>query len=466
MSCVLIKNGTVVTATDTFVADIYIDDERVQAIGRHLSQNAHKVIDAKDCYVFPGGIDPHTHLDLPFMGTSSSDDFETGTLAALHGGTTTIIDFAVQKQGGTLRDALNTWHEKARGKAVCDYAFHVAVTDFNDNSRSEIRPFVQEEGVTSFKTFMAYKGALMIDDRQMIDLMGEVKKWGGIVTVHAENGDLADCLIRQFRENGCMAPKYHALSRPEIVEAEASGRAIDLAYAGGHPLYIVHMTCEGALNRVRAAAGRNQRVLVETCVQYLLLDESLYEKEGFEGAKWVMSPPLRKQKDREALWNAIRQGVVLVVATDHCPFCMGQKRMGENDFSKIPNGAPGIEHRMELLFSEGVTKNRISLNKFVEITSTNSAKIFGLHPKKGSLAVGSDADLLILDPKVSHTLSAKTHHMNCDYSAYEGWKVTGRVKTVLLRGSLAIENGRALIGKGFGKYLIRNKRVSWQDWCA
>lgn len=457
MSGVLIKNGTIVTSADTFVADIYIDDERVQAIGRNLSQNAHKVIDAKDCYVFPGGIDPHTHLDLPFMGTSSSDDFETGTLAALHGGTTTIIDFAFQKQGGTLGDALNTWHEKARGKAACDYAFHVAVTDFNHSSRLEIRPLIEEQGVTSFKTFMAYKGALMIDDRQMIDLMGEVKKWGGIVTVHAENGDLADCLIQQFRENGCKAPKYHALSRPEIVEAEASGRAIDLAHAGGHPLYIVHMTSEGALNRVRAAAGRNQRVLVETCVQYLLLDESLYEREGFEGAKWVMSPPLRKQKDREALWNAIEQGLVLVVATDHCPFCMDQKRMGENDFSKIPNGAPGIENRMELMFSEGVAKNRISLNKFVEITSTNPAKIFGLHPKKGSLAVGSDADLLILDPRVNHTLSAKTHHMNCDYSAYEGWKVTGRVKTVLLRGSIAIEEGRALIGKGFGKYLKRKK---------
>jgi len=455
MKSVRINNGTIVTATDTFQADLFIEDEKIQTISAHLEEKAEKTIDAGGCYVFPGGIDAHTHLDLPFMGTSSSDDFETGTLAALHGGTTSIVDFAFQTQGRSLKEGLSIWHEKAAGRAVADYAFHVAVTDFNENSRKEIRDLVEKEGVTSFKTFMAYKGALMIDDRQMIGLMNEVKKWGGIVTVHAENGDLADSLIQANRAAGNVSPKFHALSRPPIVEAEATGRAIDIAYSGGHPLYIVHMTCEEALNRVREATKRNQRVLVETCVQYLLLDDSVYERPGFEGAKWVMSPPIRKKKDQEALWKGIDQHLVQVVATDHCPFCMNQKEMGKTDFSKIPNGAPGIEHRMELLYSEGVAKDRINLNRFVDLNCTAPAKIFGLFPKKGTIAVGSDADLVIFDPKINHTISSQSHHMNCDYSAYEGWQVTGKVRTVILRGNVAVDGGKALVGKGFGKYLPR-----------
>jgi dihydropyrimidinase len=457
MKTVLIRNGTVVTATDTFAADIFVADEKIQAVGRGVGAQAQTVVDATGCYVFPGGIDAHTHLDLPFMGTSSSDDFETGTLAALHGGTTTIIDFAFQTPGKSLQEGLKTWHEKAAGRAVADYAFHVAVTDFNPGTREEIRGLVEKEGVTSFKTFMAYKGALMIDDRQMIGLMNEVKKWGGLVTVHAENGDLADSLIQANRAAGNTAPRFHALSRPEIVEAEATGRAIDLAYSGDHPVYIVHMTCEGALNRVREATKRNQRVLVETCVQYLLLDDSVYDRAGFEGAKWVMSPPLRKAKDQQALWNGLEQGLVHTVATDHCPFCMAQKKMGEGDFSKIPNGAPGIENRIELMFSEGVLKNRLSLNRFVEVCATAPAKIFGLYPRKGTIAVGADADLVVFDPKQQHTLSRETQHMNCDYSAYEGWKVTGKTRTVLLRGTIAIDRGQAHVGKGFGKYLPRTR---------
>ncbi|NBT59674.1 dihydropyrimidinase, partial [bacterium] len=427
------------------------------AISQRMSGTADKEVDASGCYVFPGGIDAHTHLDLPFMGTFSSDDFETGTLAALHGGTTTIIDFAFQSQGRTLKEGLTEWHQKAKGKAACDYSFHLAVVDFNQKTRMEIRDLIEQEGITSFKTFMAYKGALMIDDRQMIGLMDEVKKWGGIVTVHAENGDLADSLIQMNREKGNKAPRFHALSRPEIVEAEATGRAIDIAYAGNHPLYVVHMTCEGALNRVKEASKRNQRVLVETCIQYLLLDDTYYDRPGFEGAKWVMSPPLRKPKDQEALWRSMGQGMVHVVATDHCPFCMNQKEMGKEDFSKIPNGAPGIENRMELLYSEGVEKGRISLNKFVEVNCSNPAKIFGLYPKKGTIALGSDADLVIFDPRVEHTLSKETQHMNCDYSSYEGWKVKGKVQTVLLRGTVAIENGKSCVQKGFGQFLKRKK---------
>jgi len=455
MSTLLIKNGTIITATDIYEGDVFVVDEKIQTIGKSLDLKGDKTIDAKGCYLFPGGIDAHTHMELPFMGTFSSDDFETGTIAGLHGGTTTIIDFAIQTQGDTLTAAVNKWHEKAKGKAAGDYAFHVAVTDFNPKTKAEVKDIIEKHGITSFKTFMAYKGALMVDDRQMFELFKELKKYGGLLTTHAENGDMIDDLISENVAKGNLAPKYHPLSRPEICEAEASGRVIDLAYQSGGSLYIVHMTCEGALNRVREATKRNQKVNVETCVQYLLLDESLYSNEGFEGSKWVMSPPLRKEKDREALWNGINQNLVHTVATDHCPFCMDQKKMGEKNFSKIPNGAPGIEHRMELMYSEGVEKGRITLNKYVDVTSTAAAKIFGLFPKKGTIAVGSDADIVIFDPKQTHTISSKTHHMNCDYSAYEGWKVKGKCKTTILRGTIAVDDGKVFVKKGFGKYLPR-----------
>lgn len=458
MGTLLIKNGIVVTAADTQEADVYIEGEKIHTLGRAIDKKADQVIDAKGCYLFPGGIDAHTHMELPFMGTQASDTFESGTLAALHGGTTTIIDFAIQTQGDSLQSALNTWHEKAGGKAVGDYAFHVAVTDFNESTRKEIQGLVEKQGVTSFKTFMAYKGALMIDDRQIIGLLDEVAKHGAILTTHAENGDLADTLASQNRAKGNLAPQFHALSRPPICEAEATGRIMDLAYAGNHPLYIVHMTCEEALNRVRAGLQRKQKVHVETCVQYLLLDDSVYLEENFGGAKYVMSPPLRKKKDQEALWSGIEQNLVEVVATDHCPFCMEQKRTGLNDFSKIPNGAPGVENRMELMFSEGVVKNRIGLNKFVDLTATAPARIFGLLPRKGTIAVGADADIVVFDPNVRHTISAKTHHMNCDYSAYEGWQVQGKCRTTILRGTVAIDQGKAFVGKGFGQYLPRKKR--------
>lgn len=454
----LIKNGTVVTASDTQQADVFIKGETVHTIGRDLQNKADRVIDAAGCYLFPGGVDAHTHMELPFMGTHSSDTFESGTLAGLHGGTTTIIDFAIQTQGESLNAALAQWHEKAGGKAVGDYAFHVAVTDFNDRTRAEIKDLVEKQGVTSFKSFMAYRGALMIDDRQILGLLDECSKHGALVTTHAENGDWADRLVQENRAKGNMAPKYHALSRPPIVEAEATGRVADLAFEGGHPLYIVHMTCEESLNRVREATFRNQKLFVETCTQYLLLDDSVYEEENFGGAKYVMSPPIRKKKDQTALWAGIDQGLIQVVATDHCPFCMDQKRMGEKDFSKIPNGAPGVENRMELMFSEGVLKGRMSLNKFVDVTATAPARIFGLAPRKGTIAVGGDADIVIFDPNAKHTISAKSHHMNCDYSAYEGWKVTGKCRTTILRGTVAVDQGKALVGKGFGKYLPREKR--------
>lgn len=452
----LIKNGRIVTAADDYVADILVEGEQVVAIGKKLSATADKEIDASGKLVMPGGIDPHVHLDMPFMGTFSSDTHETGTRAALHGGTTTVIDFVLQKQGHSLRAALDEWNSRAQGTAVGDYSFHMAVTDFNDNTKAEIREMVEQEGITSFKTFMAYKGALMIDDRQMTGLMQEVKARGGMVTVHATNGDVIDYLIARHRAEGKLSPLYHYLSQPEVTEAEASARFTDISNYTGCPGYIVHMTCEGALNAIRNATRRNQKVYAETCIQYLTLDASLYDK-GFESAKWVMSPPLREKKDQETLWAGINQGLVNIVATDHCPFMWKQKLMGEQDFSKIPNGHPAIENRMELLFSEGVVKNRITLNKYVEVACTNPAKIFGMFPRKGTIAVGSDADIIIFDPEEQHTISAATHHMNVDYSAYEGWQVTGKVKTVLLRGQIAIDKGECLIPKGYGQFIKRNK---------
>lgn len=452
----LIKNGRIITATDDYYGDVVVSAGQVMAIGRNLSIPSAKVIDATGLLVMPGGIDPHVHLDMPFMGTFSSDTHETGTRAALHGGTTTVIDFVLQKQGHSLREALDEWNSRAHGTAVGDYSFHMAVTDFNANTKAEIRTMIEEEGITSFKTFMAYKGALMIDDRQMTGLMQEVKQHGGMVTVHATNGDVIDYLVAKHLAEGKTSPLYHYLSQPEVTEAEAAARFVDLANYTGCPGYIVHLTCEGALNAVRNATRRNQKVFVETCIQYLLLDASKYDK-GFESAKWVMSPPLREAKDQETLWAGINQNIVNIVATDHCPFMWEQKLRGEHDFSKIPNGHPAIENRMELLFSEGVSKGRISLNKYVEIACTNPAKIFGMFPRKGTIAVGSDADIILFDPEHRHTIAAATHHMNVDYSAYEGWEVTGKVKTVLLRGEIAIDNGECLVPKGYGQFIKRNK---------
>jgi dihydropyrimidinase len=453
---VLIKNGRIVTATDDYVADIFIEVEKIKAIGEDLPIKADQEIDAAGKLVFPGGIDPHVHLDMPFMGTFSSDNYETGTRAALFGGTTMVIDFVLQKQGNSLQSALDEWNSRANGNCVGDYSFHMAVTDFNDDTRKEIKHMIQDEGITSFKTFMAYKGALMIDDRQMIGLMEEVKEHGGLINVHATNGDMIDYLVAKHKAEGKVSPLYHYLSQPEVTEAEASERFVDMINYTGCPGYIVHLTCEGALNAVRNATRRNQKVFVETCIQYLILDASLYEKD-FEGAKWVMSPPLREKKDQQTLWAGINQGLVNVVATDHCPFMWEQKKMGEKDFSKIPNGHPAIENRMELLFSEGVAKGKISLNKYVEVACTNPAKIFGMFPRKGTIAIGSDADIVIFDPNETHTLSSKTHHMNVDYSGYEGWEVTGKVKTVLLRGQVAIDDNKCVIDKGFGQFIKRNK---------
>lgn len=453
----LIRHGRIITATEDFIGDVYIADGKINAIGADLKNNfpVDKEIDASGLLVFPGGIDAHTHMDMPFMGTRSCDDFETGTAAGIAGGTTMIIDFAIQTQGHTMTEAFNAWMERAKGKAVGDFAFHMAVTDFNSKTLPEVAELMAK-GVTSFKTFTAYKGALMLDDRMLFGLMQEVQKRGGIVTVHAENGDMIDDLVQAAIKSGNTTPRHHYLTRPSIAEAEAGSRVMDLAQQSQCPLYIVHTTCRDALERVKRNYLRDQRVYVETCSQYLLLDDSVYEKDGFEGAKWVMSPPLRKKDDQAALWASLAAGHVHTVATDHCPFNFAtQKQAGKDAFTKIPNGAPGIQHRVELLFSEGVLKNRITLNRFVDVIATAPAKIFGLFPKKGTLAPGSDADVVLFDPKAEHVISAKTHKHRVDYSAYEGWKVKGKVVTVLKDGRVTYDNGKLDVQKGQGKYLAR-----------
>jgi len=454
---ILIRNGRIVTASEDYIGDIYIEGEKVVAIGENLSYKSRRTINARGKIVMPGAIDPHVHLEMPFMGTFSSDTYETGTRAALYGGTTTVIDFILQKQGKSLYSAYKEWSGRAKNNAVGDYSFHMAVTDFNEDTKTEIASLVEKEGITSFKMFMAYRGALMIDDRQMNGLMQEVRRCGGMVTAHATNGDMIDYLVAKHRSEGKLSPLYHYLSQPEITESEASHRFTDFGYYNDCPIYIVHMTCEGAVNAIRQAQFRNQKVFGETCIQYLILDASLYCKPRFEGAKYVMSPPLREPKDQETLWAAINQGVVEVVATDHCPFMWAQKLMGKDDFSKIPNGHPAIEHRLELLYSEGVRNGKISINKMVEVASTNAAKIFGMFPRKGCIAVGSDADIAILNPKTKHKLSKKSHHMNVDYSAYEGWEVQGKIETVLLRGQVAIEENQCWVEKGYGAFIKRNK---------
>ena len=453
----IIKNGSVVTATDTYRGDVAISNGKISAIGADLpSQNASKVIDAANKLVLPGGIDVHTHLDMPFGGTTSADDFETGTRAAAFGGTTTLIDFAIQYKGQQLRQAFDTWMSKAASKAVSDYAFHCIVTDVSGGQLSEMNDLVHE-GVTSFKLFMAYPGVFMLDDGSIFKALQTTAKNGGLVCMHAENGSAIDVIVQQALAEGKKAPKYHALTRPTTAEAEATARAIALAEMAGAPIYIVHMSCNDALEKVREARDRGLPVYAETCPQYLYLSIENFEAPGFEGAKYVFTPPLREKWHQEKLWNGLKRDHLQVVSTDHCPFCFKeQKEMGRDDFTKIPNGGPGVEHRMSLIYSGGVAGGRFSVNRFVELVSTTPAKLFGLYPRKGTIAVGSDADLVIFDPKRKHTISAKTHHMRVDYSMFEGIEVTGMPDVVLSRGSVIVEDLKFLGRAGGGEFLRRS----------
>jgi dihydropyrimidinase len=454
----LVKNGTVVTAGDRYDADIYIDKGRITLIGQGLNIPADTVVDASGKLVMPGGIDVHTHLDMPFGGTTSADDFESGTVAAAHGGTTTVVDFAIQNFGEGLLPAFEGWMKRAEGKAVIDYAFHMIVRELTDQVSGDMDRLTKHEGVTSFKLFMAYPGVFQVDDATIFRALLKTRENGGLVCMHAENGGVIDTLVKEALRKGQTAPKYHALTRPTRAEGEATGRAIALAEMADVPIYIVHLSCSDALEKIKQARDMGLPAYAETCPQYLFLSYEDYERPGFEGAGYVMSPPLREKWNQVALWKGLAKNDLQVVSTDHCPFCMNeppQKQLGKDDFSKIPNGAPGIETRLMLLWDGGVRTGRIDAHKFVEITSTNPARMFGLWPRKGTVAVGSDGDLVIWDPDKEVTLSARTLHMRVDYNPYEGRVIKGAPAVVLSRGDVIVDHGQFKGGKGRGQFVKR-----------
>jgi dihydropyrimidinase len=459
----LIKNGTLVTAADTFVADLWIDGARIVRISDASERSLRRPgevreIDAAGHYVLPGGIDAHTHLDMPFGGTTSADDFMTGTRAAAYGGTTTIIDFAIQQKGGSLRQALDSWHQKAEGKACIDYGFHMIATDAPEAVLKEMGSMVSE-GVTSFKLFMAYPGVLLLDDQSIFRCMLRAGELGALICMHAETGLPIDVLIERALAQGHTAPIYHALTRPEAAEATGTERALALAEMAKVPVYIVHLSAQRALERVMEARDRGLAAYAETCPQYLFLDEDALRgtaEDPFAGARYVCTPPLRPRSFQEHLWRGLRNYDLQVVSTDHCPFCMkGQKELGRESFAKIPNGMPGIETRLHLMH-EAVNEGKLSLNRFVEITSTAPAKIFGLYPRKGSLSIGADADLVIWDPKQRFRLSADNLHMRVDYAAYPDKTVTGAPRYVFSRGELVVKEGQFLGQPGRGQFLKRS----------
>jgi dihydropyrimidinase len=455
----LITNGTIVTADGSSVADVLIDGETIAQIGRDpagTSVTADETIDATGKYVIPGGIDVHTHMELPFGGTFAKDTFETGTRAAAFGGTTTVVDFAVQSRGATLREGLDAWHAKAEGNAVADYGFHMIMSDVNEGTLAEMDTLVAE-GVPDFKLFTAYPGVFYSDDGAIFRAMQQTAKNGGLIMMHAENGMAIDVVAEQTVAAGTTDPIGHGLARLAVFEGEATNRVIRLAEAAGVPVYIVHLSAREALAEVRAARDRGSRVFAETCPQYLFL--SLDDLgNGFEGAKFVCSPPLRPKDHWDDLWSGLVKDDLQLVATDHCPFDFeGQKELGRGDFRKVPNGLPGVEDRVDLLHDGGVVGGRISKERWVEIISTAPAKLFGMYPRKGAVAVGSDADLVIYDPNRKRTISAASHHMDVDYSCYEGRSVQGGSDIVLSRGTVIVRDGAFTGRKGHGQFIARSR---------
>ncbi len=424
MSSVLIKGGRVVTAADDYLADVFVERERITLIGESLDVAADRVIDAGGKYVLPGCVDPHTHLDMPFGGTVTIDDVESGQTSAAFGGTTCHVDFCIQGKGQTFADALAGWRAKAEGKQVIDMGYHMAVTDLKEGGTLEDLAALPDEGVTSYKLFMAYKGALQVDDETLFKTMEVAADTGALVMVHAENGDAIDVLVKAALAAGRTEPHWHALTRPPELEGEATNRAIQLARIAGCPLYVVHVSCKESVEPIALAREKGWDVWGETCTQYFFVDYSFLERPDFEGGKYVYTPPPRDIANQEVLWDAVRTDALSVISTDHCAFLWdGQKSLGRDDFSKIPNGGPGLENRLQMIHHFGVREGRITLNRMVELLATNPARLFGLYPRKGSLAVGSDADIVIFDPEKRATISAKTHHSRCDYSLYEGTEV-------------------------------------------
>ncbi|GAA2728903.1 dihydropyrimidinase [Streptomyces nogalater] len=453
----VIRHGLVITASDEIHADVLVEDGRIAALATPHSHDwtADRVIDATGKYVIPGGVDAHTHMELPFGGTHASDTFATGTRAAAWGGTTTIVDFAVQSVGHTLREGLDAWHAKAEGNCAIDYAFHMIVSDVNDETLKEMDLLV-EEGVTSFKQFMAYPGVFYSDDGQILRAMQRAAGNGGLIMMHAENGIAIDVLVQQALARGETDPRYHGEVRKALLEAEATHRAIRLAQVAGAPLYVVHVSASEAVAELTRARDEGLNVFGETCPQYLFLSADNLAEPDFEGAKYVCSTPLRPREHQAALWRGLRTNDLQVVSTDHCPFCFtGQKDLGRGDFSKIPNGLPGVENRMDLLH-QAVVDGRISRRRWIEIACATPARMFGLYPKKGTIAPGADADIVIYDPHAEQVMSAATHHMNVDYSAYEGKRVTGRVETVLSRGEPVIDQREYTGRAGHGVFTPRS----------
>jgi dihydropyrimidinase len=453
---VLIKGGRIITAADDYVGDVFVDGERISMIGEALEVDADRVIDAAGKYVLPGCVDPHTHLDMPFGGTVTIDDVTSGQTAAAFGGTTCHVDFCIQTPGSSFAEALETWHGKREGKQVIDMGFHIAVTDLREGGSLEELARLPEQGITSYKLFMAYKGALMVDDETLFRTMEVAAETGALVMVHAENGDAIDVLVKQALAAGNTAPHYHALTRPPELEGEATNRAIQLARIAGAPLYVVHVSCKEAVDPIARAREQGWDVWGETCTQYFFIDYTHLERPDFEGAKYVYTPPPRDRENQEILWHAVRSDILSAISTDHCAFLWdGQKSIGRNDFSKIPNGGPGLENRLHMIHEFGVRAGRISLNRMVELLSTNPAKLFGLYPRKGTIAPGSDADIVIFDPEKPHLITAATQHSKVDYNLYEGTEVTGSPEIVLLRGNVLVEGGELVAEAGVGEFVER-----------
>ena len=453
---VLIKGGRVVTATDVFAADVLVEGERVSRLGASLDVDADVTIDATGKLVLPGAIDPHTHLDMPFGGTVTVDDFTSGQTAAAFGGTTCHIDFAIQSKGQSFGAAIDQWSAKARDSAVIDYGFHIIVTDLDEGGTLEELATLPDRGITSYKMLMAYKGVFLIDDNTMFRVMELASRTGALAMIHGENGEVIDVLVKEAVAAGNLAPRYHALTRPPELEGEATNRAIQIAHVAGAPLYVVHVTCKEAVDAIGAARAKGWPVWGETCTQYFFVDVTDLDEPDFGGAKYVFSPPVRDKANQPVLWDAVRTDVLSAISTDHCAFLLdGQKTLGKDDFSKIPNGAPGLEERLKMIHHFGVNEGRITLNRMVELLSTNPARLFGLYPRKGTIAPGCDADIVIFDPNRKTTLTAASMHGNQDYTLYEGTEVTGDVDTVLIRGTVVVDGGELKVEPGFGQFVAR-----------